>query len=131
MRKLAQSNIQSVFKFAFASFLVVSASVQLAMAQTPASASKVPTDAEVDKIMEERYCSGCHDMAKKMVGPSFNDVTKKYAEGDKKVNAEKLSIAISKGGKGVWGATPMPANAAVTADELKTITNWLVNRTVK
>jgi cytochrome c len=131
MRKLAQSNIQLVFKFAIASFLVASASAQLAMAQTPAAASKVPTDAEVDKIMEERYCSGCHDMAKKMVGPSFNDVTKKYAVGDKKTNAEKLSVAISKGGKGVWGATAMPANAAVTVDELKILSNWLVNRTVK
>ncbi len=128
MRKLIQSNIQAALKLTFASVLVASASVQLAVAQAPA---KVPTDAEVDKIMEERYCSGCHDMAKKMVGPSFNEITKKYADGDKKANAEKISVAISKGGKGVWGATAMPANAAVTAEELKTLSNWLVNRTVK
>ncbi len=119
-------SIQKALVFSCASLALACA--QAAHAQAPA---KIATDAEVDKIVEERYCSGCHDMAKKMVGPSFNDITKKYAVGDKKANAEKLSTAVRKGGKGVWGTMAMPANAAITDDELKTISGWLVNRTVK
>ena len=111
-------------KFVLAGLALAAVSMQTAVAQ-------VPTDAQADKIIEERYCSGCHEMAKKMVGPSYNDVSKKYAVGDKKANAEKLTIAIRKGGKGAWGTMAMPANAAITDDELKTITDWLVNRTVK
>ena len=127
-----QINLQNALKLAVSSLLLVTAQ---AYAQAPAAAPKaaaaVPTDAQADKIIEERYCSGCHDMAKKVLGPSFNDITKKYAEGDKKANAEKLSTAIRKGGSGVWGTMAMPANAAITDDELKTITSWLVNRTAK
>jgi cytochrome c len=126
-----QINLQNALKLAVSSLLLVTAQ---AYAQAPAATPKaaaVPTDAQADKIIEERYCSGCHDMAKKVLGPSFNDITKKYAEGDKKANAEKLSTAIRKGGKGVWGTMAMPANAAITDDELKTISSWLVNRTVK
>jgi cytochrome c len=117
MHKIAQNGL----KLAFSSLLLIAENVQ----------AQVPTDAAADKIIEERYCSGCHDMAKKVLGPSFNDITKKYAVGDKKANAEKLSAAIRKGGKGVWGEMAMPANAAITDDELKTISSWLVNRVVK
>ena len=111
-------------KFLLAGLALTAIGMQSAVAQ-------VPTDAQAEKIIEERYCSGCHEMAKKMVGPSYNDVSRKYAVGDKKANMEKLSIAIRKGGKGVWGTMAMPANAAITDAELKTITDWLVNRTVK
>ncbi len=112
-------------------FCAPSVIAQTAIIAPTVAVAKVATDAEIDLIMEERYCSGCHDMTKKMVGPSFNDITKKYAEGDKKTNIDKLSTAIRNGGKGVWGATAMPANATVTDSELQAIATWLVSRTLK
>ncbi|HGG61263.1 MAG TPA: cytochrome C biogenesis protein CcsA, partial [Gammaproteobacteria bacterium] len=31
------------------------------------------------------------------------------------------------GGKGVWGEIPMPPNAAVSDDDIKTIVKWVLS----
>ncbi len=71
-----------------------------------------------------KNCMACHAMEKKLVGPSYKDVAAKYA-GDKTA-VEKLAGKIMKGGSGVWGAVPMPANAQVTDAEAKTLAAWVM-----
>ena len=54
-------------------------------------------------------CMACHAKDKKLVGPSFKDIAAKYkGQGDA---VAKLSEKVRKGGAGVWGPIPMPANA--------------------
>ena len=52
-------------------------------------------------------CTACHSIDKKMVGPAWMDVAKKY-KGDAGAEA-KLITKVSNGGGGVWGKVPMPA----------------------
>ena len=53
-------------------------------------------------------CMACHAKDKKLVGPAFKDVAAKYkGQGDA---VAKLTEKVRKGGAGVWGPIPMPAN---------------------
>jgi len=69
-------------------------------------------------------CMACHATDKKLVGPSYQDVAKKYAgnAGAAKLLAEK----IKKGGVGTWGQIPMPPNAAVKDADIDTMVKWVL-----
>ena len=67
-------------------------------------------------------CMACHAVDKKLVGPAYQDVAKKYKAADAAMLADK----VKKGGKGVWGQIPMPPNPKVTDDDLKTLVNWIL-----
>ncbi len=69
-------------------------------------------------------CMACHQIDKKVVGPSLKDVAAKY-KGDKTAVAS-LSDKVKKGSTGVWGQIPMPANAQVPDAEIKTIVTWIL-----
>ena len=71
-----------------------------------------------------KNCMACHAVDKKLVGPSYKDVAAKYAGQADAV--EKLSGKVIKGGTGVWGPVPMPANAQVSADEAKKLITWIM-----
>ena len=68
----------------------------------------------------------CHAVEKKLVGPAYKEVAAKYA--GQKDAVESLSTKVIKGGAGVWGAIPMPANAQVSEAEAKTLVNWILQQ---
>ena len=76
------------------------------------------------KLATDKNCMACHAVDKKLVGPSYKDVAAKYA--GQKDAADKLAGKIMKGGSGVWGAIPMPANAQVNAADAKTLATWVL-----
>ncbi len=63
---------------------------------------------DMPAIAKKNNCTACHAIDKKVVGPAWMDVSKKY-KGDASAEA-KLITKVSKGGSGVWGSMPMPAN---------------------
>jgi len=71
-----------------------------------------------------KNCMACHAVEKKLVGPSFKDVANKYAGQGDAVN--KLAAKIVKGGSGVWGPVPMPANNQVSAAEAEKLAAWVL-----
>lgn len=75
-------------------------------------------------LATSKNCMACHAADKKLVGPAFKDIAKKYA-GDKAA-ADKLAEKVMKGGAGVWGPVPMPANPQVSADESKKLVAWIL-----
>ena len=62
--------------------------------------------AGADDAMNKAGCMACHAKDKKLVGPSFKDISAKY-KGDKAAPA-KLADKVRKGGAGAWGPIPMP-----------------------
>jgi cytochrome c len=66
----------------------------------------------------------CHAPDKKLVGPSFKDIAAKYAAD--KAAVDKLATKIQKGGGGVWGPVPMPANTQVSDAEAKKLAAWVL-----
>ncbi len=78
------------------------------------------------KLATAKNCMACHAVDKKLVGPSYKDVAAKYAS--QKDALDKLSAKVIKGGAGVWGPVPMPANSQVTPDEAKKLVGWILTQ---
>ena len=76
-----------------------------------------------EKLVKEKGCTACHANDKKVVGPAYKDVAKKY-KGDAAAPA-KLAEKVIKGGQGVWGPVPMPPNK-VTDDEAKKMVAYIL-----
>jgi cytochrome c len=98
------------------SILVAAAAVVLASAAAPAWANL--------ELARKHACVACHAADKKLVGPSYADVAKKYSGQN---NAETaLAASIKAGGSGKWGPVPMPPQAQVPEAELKALAAWIL-----
>jgi cytochrome c len=76
-------------------------------------------------LAQKNACLSCHGVDKKIVGPAYKEVAKKYA-GDKTAQA-KLVAKVKAGGKGVWGEIPMPPNPAVKTEDAEKIIEWVLS----
>lgn len=72
-----------------------------------------------------KNCMACHAIDKKVVGPAYKDVAEKYK--NDKTAADRLAAKVMKGGAGVWGPVPMPANVQVTEAEAKKLVAWVLS----
>ena len=90
---------------------------------TAFAAAAAPAMAD-EALAKARNCMACHAVDKKLVGPAFQDIAKKYA-GQAEAVAQ-LAASIQKGSSGKWGAVPMPANAAVSEADAKTLAAWVL-----
>ena len=95
----------------------------VAMASLSVSAFAVDQEAAM-ALAQKNGCLACHTLDKKLVGPAWSDVGKKYA-GDASA-AEQLAVRIKKGTKGTWGPVPMPPNATVKAADIKTLVEFVL-----
>ena len=77
------------------------------------------------ELAQKKNCMACHAIDKKLVGPAYKDVAAKYA--GQKDAADKLALKVMKGGTGVWGAIPMPANPQVSEAEAKQLVQWVLS----
>ena len=75
-------------------------------------------------LASAKNCMSCHALDKKLVGPAYKEVAKKYA--GQKDAADKLATKIIKGGSGAWGVIPMPANPQVSEAEAKKLATWIL-----
>jgi len=100
--------------------LIVSA---LVAAGVVLAAPAVAAESAAD-LAKAKNCFSCHAVDKKVVGPAYQDVAKKYA-GQKDAVA-KLAEKVQKGGSGVWGTVPMPPNPSVNPEEAKKLVEWIL-----
>jgi cytochrome c len=72
-----------------------------------------------------KNCMACHAIDKKLVGPAYKEISKKYAG---QIDAvDKLANKITKGGSGAWGVIPMPANPQVNEVDAKKLAGWVMS----
>lgn len=88
----------------------------LATATAPAFASK--------ELAQKNACLACHAADKKMVGPAYLEVAKKYA-GQKDAEVA-LAKSIKAGGSGKWGPVPMPAQAGLSDADAQALAAWIL-----
>ncbi|GAA3989262.1 cytochrome C-551 [Comamonas faecalis] len=81
--------------------------------------------ADASALAKSKNCMACHSVDKKLVGPAYKEVAKKFA-GQKDAEAT-LVTAVMKGSKGVWGPVPMPPNANVNEAEAKQLVDWILS----
>jgi cytochrome c len=80
--------------------------------------------ARADEAMAKKYnCLACHAIDKKLVGPAYKDIAKKYKGQNV---AAQLEAKVKKGGQGVWGPVPMPPNVAVPDADIKKLVDWIL-----
>lgn len=91
-------------------------SALLATASAPALANLA--------LAQKHACVACHAVDKKLVGPSYQEVAKKYA-GNKDAEAA-LAASIKAGGSGKWGPVPMPPQAHVPAADISALAKWIM-----
>jgi cytochrome c len=75
-------------------------------------------------LAKAKNCVACHAVDKKVVGPGYKEVAAKYA--GQKDAEDKLVQKVLKGGGGVWGPVPMPANTQVSDAEARTLVKWIL-----
>ncbi len=79
----------------------------------------VPAEVMPEEV-KSLQCLACHAVDRKVIGPAWRDVGKKYKgvqnfeyNGKQYPLVEGLVLKVSKGGSGHWGDFPMPANDPV------------------
>ena len=87
--------------------------------QAKSDADKAPA------IVQSSDCRSCHDEDRKVVGPAFKDIAKKYAGQPGAVAA--LSKSIRDGGSGKWGDLPMTPHPTLSDADLTRIVNWILS----
>jgi len=96
---------------------LILASLGLAIASAPALAN--------EELAKKNACTACHAVDKKLVGPAYKDVAAKY-KGN--AGAEAMLVEkVKKGGVGTWGQVPMPPNANVKDEDVKTLVKWVLS----
>lgn len=97
--------------------VTLAAAAVLALSANAAFASK--------NLAQKNGCLSCHQESRKVVGPAYKDVAKKY-KGDTKAE-EHLVHVIQKGSKGVWGNIPMPPQPRVSEADAQALAKWILS----
>jgi cytochrome c len=76
-------------------------------------------------LAQKNACVACHAVDKKLLGPAYQEVAKKYA-GQKDAEAV-LVERIRKGGSGNWGQIPMPAQPNLKEEDARALARWILD----
>jgi cytochrome c len=108
---------------------VIGAGISLGLALTFAAADGRAAGPKIDMkaaeaSMKKSDCFTCHSVKRKVVGPSYADIAKKY-KGDKKA-VEVLVTKVKNGGSGSWGSLPMAGHPGLKEDEIRNMVKWVL-----
>ncbi len=95
----------------------LTALIVLALATLPAQASP--------ELANKSRCMSCHQVDKKMLGPSFKEIAAKY-KGQKDAESV-LAESTEKGVKGKWGKIPMPPQKHVSPADASALAKWILS----
>jgi cytochrome c len=76
-------------------------------------------------LARAKACLGCHQVDSKRVGPSFVAIAQRRATQDDAI--PYLANVIRKGGRGQWGAIPMPGQSVSEQDALS-LAHWIMSQ---
>ncbi|MET0068773.1 MAG: c-type cytochrome [Candidatus Thiodiazotropha sp.] len=94
-------------------------------AAAPAAAA-APAGGDALALATQSGCMACHQIETKVVGPAYKEVAAKY-----KGDAAALDMLVGKvkgGAVGTWGQIPMPPNAHVSDENIRTIVSWVLEQ---
>lgn len=73
-------------------------------------------------LVEGADCLTCHKMDAQLIGPSYQEIAKKYT--DKEVDL--LADKIINGGVGVWGDVPMSQHPGLDKENAKKMVKYIL-----
>ena len=68
-------------------------------------------------------CLTCHKLDKKLIGPAYKDVAKKYTDAD----VPKLAEKVISGGAGNWGPTPMIPHTDLSKNDATAMVKYILS----
>jgi len=74
--------------------------------------------------MRVSNCFNCHSFDSKVIGPSFNDINKKY-----KSTADNMALlekSIREGSSGIWGNVKMPTHPELSNEQIHNMVKWMM-----
>ena len=90
----------------------------------PPVAGGAATLVPASDLFKKQNCTACHAASSKLIGPSLVEIASKY-KGQTDSEA-KLIEKVLKGGAGVWGAIPMPAQSQLNATDAGALVKWIL-----
>jgi len=90
---------------------------------------------EMPALAEKNFCTSCHTIEKRKVGPAWRSVSIKYKgaskytyDGKEYPLLEGLMMKVYHGGKGNWGTMPMPAKDpnGIKQDEIRELVKFVL-----
>ncbi|MCC5938092.1 MAG: cytochrome C [Lunatimonas sp.] len=75
-------------------------------------------------LVKQNDCPSCHMVDRKIVGPSYGDVSEKYELTD--ANVALLASHVINGNVGVWGEIPMPAHPALSREDAELMVKYVL-----
>lgn len=91
-----------------------------------ALAAGLPAADKVETLMRDNQCFACHAVDKKVVGPAYRDVARRYR--GKKGAEARLCKKVLEGGSGVWGSAVMTPHPYLKDAEIKAMVDWILKR---
>lgn len=83
-----------------------------------------------EALAKAKNCFACHTVDKKLVGPAYKDVAKRYA-GKKGAEAELVNSVLKGSMTGKWKdagvQAVMPPNTTVSEAEAKKLVAWILS----
>ena len=70
-------------------------------------------------------CMTCHALDRKVIGPAYTEVAKRYENNDAVVDT--LISKIQKGGKGNWGEVMMTPHPDISRDDAKEMVKYILS----
>lgn len=105
--------------------LMLGASAFAQSSSSAAAGSPAPLTLEEGlALAKARACLGCHQVDNKRVGPSFKAIAQRHA--DKNDAVPYIVQVIQKGGRGQWGAVPMPGQS-VNPQDAEKLAQWILS----
>jgi len=78
-------------------------------------------------LAQAKACMGCHQVDAKRVGPPMREIAVRYGGQDASAALVYLANTIREGGRGRWGAIPMPAQPHVSPAESEDLARWILS----
>ena len=70
-------------------------------------------------------CTTCHAIDRKIIGPAYTDVAKKYE--DNQANVDTLISKIKHGGSGNWGQIAMTPHPNLSDDDARIMVKYILS----
>jgi cytochrome c len=93
--------------------------------QTKESAAGSLKNAGGMLLIEKNDCKTCHDIDRKINGPSYSDISNRYFGSPQAL--QLLSEKVIKGGAGNWGETAMSAHPDLSQQDAEQIVRWILS----
>lgn len=126
--------------------LIVTVALALVACEKVAEVPAAPADStagsyssggktQMPELAVKHNCVYCHLIDKRKIGPSWMEISERYKGateysyyGEKHTLEDGLTIKISKGGGGIWGQMPMPANdpGGVKEADMRQLTRFIL-----